>query len=217
MSLQGKPGRFISFEGGEGTGKTTQIRLLADRLRQNGIDVLTTREPGGTPSAELIRGLLVSGETDRWLPVTEAYLHAAARVEHVTRLIRPKLQSGAWVLSDRFYDSSRAYQGMGQGLGLELIDQLARLSIGTFKPDLTIVLDLPVEIGLPRANLRSGGGEDRYERMGTVFHEKLRTAFLEIASAEPERCHVIDARPDIETVSDAIWADVKSTLLDELL
>ncbi|MDA5193853.1 dTMP kinase [Govanella unica] len=205
-------GCFITFEGGEGTGKSTQIRLLADRLEQYGIEVFVTREPGGTPSGEAIRSLLVTGATDRWLPVTEALMHTAARAEHVKRFIEPALERGIWVLSDRFIDSSRAYQGIGQGLGVPLIDDLTRLAIGDFLPDLTFVLDLPVAAALPRAQTRPGN-EDRYERMGHAFHERLRQAFLDIALGEPDRCRIIDAAPSIELVAERLWDETRQALL----
>jgi len=186
------PGRFITLEGGEGTGKSTQIRLLASWLETDcGLTVTVTREPGGAPGAEDIRTLLVEGETDRWDPRTEVLLHVAARRNHVLTTVRPALESGHWVISDRFADSTRAYQGIVQGAGEAFTGSLHDLAIDGLEPDLTLVLDLPVDKGLRRA--AQGGGSDRYERMGTGFHERLRAAFLAIAKAEADRCIVIDA------------------------
>ena len=193
--------QFITFEGGEGVGKSTQISLLADRLRQAGLTVETTREPGGP-----IRDLLVKGDAD-WQPQTEALLHFAARAEHLANVVQPALNSGAWVVCDRFADSTMAYQGMVQGAGQDFVSQLYGLVVGDFCPDLTLILDMPVETGLARAHDR-GTDEDRYERMGAAFHEKLRTAFLTIAGGEPDRCIVIDAAQSVEDVSSAIWAAV---------
>lgn len=192
-------GRFITLEGGEGAGKTTQIRLLADALSACGIDVVLTREPGGSQGAEEIRALLVSGETGRWGPVTEALLHTAARRDHLERTVWPALDVGRWVICDRFFDSTMAYQGYGLGLGRDLIAALQATALGNFRPDLTLILDLPVETGLARANARRGG-EDRYERMDLDFHHRLRDGFLDIAGREPDRCAVIDAAHPVETV-----------------
>lgn len=203
-------GRFVTFEGGEGAGKSTQVRLLSERLTARGLDVITTREPGGTPGAEAIRGLLVTGDTGRWAPMTEALLHFAARSEHLDKVILPGLHEGKWVVSDRFADSTMAYQGDGQGVGREVIEVLYDLVAGSFMPDLTIILDMPVGAGLARAGKRNGGSEpgnteDRYERMGHAFHARLRNAFLDIAAREPDRCVVIDATRDIDAVANDIW------------
>jgi dTMP kinase len=197
-------GRFITFEGGEGAGKSTQVKLLAEILRKRGLDLVTTREPGGSPTAEQIRRLLVEGDT-RWDPVTEALLHTAQRREHLVHTVRPGLERGAWVISDRFADSTTAYQGAGQGVTPEQLDQLYRLIAGDFQPDLTIILDLPVEEGLKRAAGR-GGKEDRYERMGVAFHERIRAAYAEIAKRHPERCVVISALGDPTSVHAAVLA-----------
>ena len=196
-------GRFITLEGGEGAGKSTQIRLLADALIACRRKVVLTREPGGSPGAEEIRGLLVSGETGRWGPVTEALLHTAARRDHLERTVWPALEAGHWVICDRFFDSTMAYQGYGLGLGRELIATLQGAALGDFRPDLTLILDLPVEDGLARAAARRGG-EDRYERMDIAFHHRLRDGFLDIAAREPERCAIIDAAHPVETVQAAI-------------
>ncbi|MHA7062400.1 dTMP kinase [Azospirillum argentinense] len=204
-------GRFITLEGGEGAGKTTQIRLLADALIGWGKRVVLTREPGGSPGAEEIRGLLVSGETGRWGPVTEALLHTAARRDHLERTVWPALEAGHWVICDRFFDSTMAYQGYGLGLGRDLVATLQTTALGDFRPDLTLILDLPVEDGLARAVARRGG-EDRYERMDVAFHHRLRDGFLDIAAREPERCVVVDAGHPVETVQAAILDTVTRRL-----
>jgi len=196
-------GRFVTLEGGEGAGKSTQLGLLADSLRATGADVLTTREPGGAPGAEAIRRLLVDGAVGRWDAVSEALLHFAARRNHLVDTVWPALDAGRWVLSDRFADSTMAYQGVGQGLGRPAVEALYELAVGNFAPDLTLILDVSVEIGLDRAAGRAGG-EDRYERMGTEFHQRLRQAFLDIAEREPERCAVVDAGAPMEEVAAAI-------------
>lgn len=205
-------GQFITFEGGEGAGKTTQVKLLAEALDRAGIEVVTTREPGGSQGAEAIRALLVTGAVDRWDAHTEALLHTAARRDHLAKTVWPALERGAWVISDRFVDSTLAYQGYGHGLAKEFITDLTRLAIGGFAPDLTLILDLPVEAGLARAGGR-GGAEDRYERMGTAFHERLRQGFLDIARKEPDRCAVIDATAELDAVHQAVLRAVKSRLL----
>lgn len=204
-------GTFISVEGGEGSGKSTQLRRLATALGGRGIACVLTREPGGSPGSEQIRRLLVEGATGRWQPMTEALLHYAARVEHVARTIRPALARGDWVLSDRFADSTMAYQGYGHGLGVEAIDALHRLALGTMQPDLTLIFDLPVAEGLARAKAR-GGAENRYERMDVAFHERMRQGFLAIAAANPGRCVVIDALGSIEDVAARSWAAVAARL-----
>ena len=204
-------GRFITFEGGEGAGKSTQVRLLAEALRAAGIEILETREPGGCEGAEQIRRLLVEGAPERWDPLTEALLHFAARREHLLRRVWPALEAGRWVISDRFADSTHAYQGAAQGLGRETTRRLYALVVGDFAPDLTLILDLPVEVGLARAAERAaarsggeGGAETRYESMERDVHETLRRAFLAIAEEEPERCRVIDADRPAEAVQAAI-------------
>lgn len=204
-------GRFITLEGGEGAGKSTQIGRLADWLSSRGIAVETTREPGGAPGAEAIRELIVKGSIERWDAMAEALLMTAARRMHVVQRIRPALEAGRWVICDRFSDSTMAYQGYAHGLGREPVDQLQRIAIGGLKPDLTLILDLPVEAGLARAHTR-GTGEDRFERMGYDFHRRLRDGFLDIARREPERCVVIDATADIDTVTAAIRDAVASRL-----
>lgn len=197
------PLRFVTFEGGEGGGKSTQLRILADALRQTGEAVVTTREPGGAPGAEEIRRLLVEGEPGRWPAEAEALLHFAARAEHLARVIRPALDTGQWVLCDRFADSTLAYQGYGQGLDLTWLKQLRARVVGATEPGLTLILDLPVETGLGRAR-----EQQRYERMGRAFHEKLQAGFLAIAQAEPTRCTLIDATRPI----DAVASDVRGAV-----
>lgn len=204
-------GRFITFEGGEGAGKSTQLRKLAEALRQRGHDVVTTREPGGSPGAEQIRQLLVSGEPGRWDGMTEALLHFAARRDHLRATVWPALEAGKWVISDRFADSTLAYQGYGHGLPHEQIKELYRLAVGDFAPDLTLILDLPVETGLGRA-LARGGAEDRYEKMDVGFHQRLRDGFLSIAAEEPGRCTVIPADLEEAKVAAAILAVVDERL-----
>lgn len=196
-------GRFITIEGGEGAGKSTQIKALADWLRERGIVVTTTREPGGSPGAEAIRKLLVEGSADKWDGTTEALLHFAARRDHLRRTVWPALERGEWVISDRFADSTKAYQGYGHGLDLETIDRLYAIAVGKFVPDLTIILDLPVEQGLARAASRAGV-ETRYENMNIDFHRRLRNGFLDIARNEPRRCIVIDATGTVEAVQVAV-------------
>ena len=205
-------GRFISFEGGEGAGKTTQIRRLAERLSPLVGEVVLTREPGGSPGAEALRELLVRGDTDRWSPMSETLILYAAREDHLQRLIRPALARGAWVLSDRFADSTRAYQGAGGGAPADFIATLEQAVLGDARPELTFILDLPVDEGLARAAAR-GGGEERFERKGRAFHERLREGFLEIARREPQRCVVVDAAAAPERVAAQVWAAVSERLL----
>ncbi len=200
-------GKFITLEGGEGAGKTTQIELLASALKASGIDPVLTRDPGGAPGAEVIRRLLVEGTVERWQPMTEALLHFAARFEHVKETIQPALAAGRWVVSDRFSDSTIAYQGYGHDLGGETIARLHSLVLGDFLPDLALILDIPVADGLARAanrETRDGAGEDRYERMDVEFHRRLRDGFLDIARRYPERCAVIDATQGPDGVHQSI-------------
>ncbi len=209
------PARFVTFEGGEGAGKTTQIKRLGEKLAQAGIAAIATREPGGSPGAEAIRNLLVAGEVGRWDPTTEAFLMIAARRDHWLKTIKPALDQGKWVLSDRFHDSTRAYQGHGRGVADADIEALRRLAIGDTAPDLTLILDLPVADGLGRAQARlkaKASGEDRFERMDASFHERMRQGFLAIAKAEPRRCVVIDARADMDAVHAAVVAAVNERL-----
>ena len=213
--LSSVPGLFISFEGGEGSGKTTQIRRLESWFRQRGREVVVTCEPGGSPGAEEIRNLLLTGDPGRWDAVTEALLMFASRRDHVERTIRPALAEGKVVLCDRFADSSVAYQGFGHGLGAEFIRNLWQIAIDGFKPDLTLIFDLPVEVGLERAGARFANisaAEDRFERMGTEFHQRLRNGFIEIARNNPERCEIVDANGDIQLVYDRMISVVSTRL-----
>ena len=203
-------GVFITFEGGEGAGKSTQLRRLADRLRGIGREVVATREPGGSPGAEALREMVVSGSVDRWSPLAEVLIFYAARADHLERTVRPALDRGAVVVSDRFADSSRAYQGAGGGVDGALLDALETAVVGATPPDLTLILDLPVEAGLQRAAAR--GGDDRFEQKGAAFHERLRQAFRQIAAEHPARCKVIDASRSPDEVATDIWAAVQPVL-----
>jgi dTMP kinase len=184
--MSAAPARFIVFEGGEGAGKSTQVRRLAETLRAQGEDVLTTREPGGSPGAEAIRGLLVSGEAARWSPTAEALLINAARAEHLDRTIRPALAKGQWVICDRFADSTMAYQGYAMGLDRAWLEALRQRVVGETEPGLTLVFCLPVDVGLGRAV-----ASQRYEKMGRAFHETLRAAFHDIATSKDGRRRVV--------------------------
>jgi len=211
-------GKFITFEGGEGAGKSTQAAILAQRLRRAGVNVLQTREPGGTPRAEAIREILLSGKAKKFGPLGEAVLFYAARESHLELAIRPALERGTWVICDRFSDSTRAYQGAAGGLPLYAIETIDRAVVGSTQPDLTIVFDLPPELGLKRAaerKVQSASGEagenvpDRFETMNMAFHRSLREEFLSIAKAEPKRCVVVDASETPLRVEDKIWAIVR--------
>lgn len=204
-------GRFITLEGGEGAGKSTQIARLKEALEARGRVVLATREPGGAPGAEMVRKLLVEGPVERWDGTTEALLHYAARRDHLRATVWPALRRGIWVISDRFADSTRAYQGHGHGLDLAMLDRLHDIAIGDFHPDLTVMLDLPVERGLARAAARRGS-ETRYESLSLDFHERVRQGFLEIARHEPARCVVIDASGEIDATATAIARAVRERL-----
>jgi dTMP kinase len=205
-------GRFITLEGGEGAGKSVQARRLAARLAALGLETVATREPGGTPHAEQLRELILSGALRQLGPAAEAIAFTAARIDHIDALIRPALQRGAWVVCDRFADSTRAYQGAAGRLAPAFIDRLERIAVGDAQPDLTLILDIAPEQGLARAAARNGGGFDRFESEGLEFHRALRRAFLAIAEAEPQRCVVIDASADEETAAAAIWAAVQARL-----
>lgn len=204
-------GRFITLEGGEGAGKSTQQNRLVSRLTDLGHDVVATREPGGSTGGEAIRELLVNGPPDKWSATTEVLLMNAARRDHLERRIRPALERGAFVVCDRFADSTRAYQGAGGDADPALIEAIERHVVGETCPDLTLILDLPVEDGLRRAAGR-GGGEARFEAKGTEFHQRLRQGFLDIAATEPGRCVVIDAAQPQDVVSEAIWLAVRERL-----
>lgn len=198
------PGIFITFEGGEGTGKSSHARDLAESLRNSGRNVVLTREPGGSPGAEEVRALLVTGAVGRWSADAEALLNYAARDSHLRETIRPALTRGDLVLCDRFMDSSRAYQGHAGGGDMALIDMLERSIVGRTRPQLTIILDVEPEIGLERARGRGASAEDRFEKKGLDFHRKLRAAFLQIAAQEPGRCRVIDSSRAYEAVAEDI-------------
>jgi dTMP kinase len=200
-------GIFITFEGGEGAGKTSQLRNLREKLEKAGKKVVATREPGGTPGAEALRKLLVNGEAYEWDGLTETLLHFAARRDHVQKLIEPALAEGSWVLCDRFYDSTYAYQGYGHGMDVKMIDGLRNIVIGDLKPDLTFLLDLPVEEGFKRVQAAQS-----YEKLPREFHEKLRQGFLAMAKNEPKRFVVVDATQSAEKVAETIGDRVKSVL-----
>src|SRR3954447_9812349 len=206
-------GKFITFEGGEGGGKSTQAVRLANKLKSLGIGVLTTREPGGSPGAEEIRHELLSGAAKPLGLHAEAILFAAARADHLRQTIEPALSAGKWVISDRFADSTRIYQGVLGNVDPRLIGRLEKLTVGESRPDLTIVLDISPEIGLRRAKDRRGDAPiDRFEGEAFDFHKKLREAFLELAEREPNRCVVINASADPATVAEFVWAAVNARL-----
>ena len=199
-------GKFITFEGGEGGGKSTQAARMAGYLRGKGLEVLETREPGGTPESEALRDLLVQGDPDRWSAMSELLLVTAARIEHVNRLIEPALTEGKWVICDRFADSTLAYQGIAGELGLELVEQLQKLAVGATAPDVTFLLDVRAEAGLQRAEKR--GGAARFEKKGSAFHQTLRDGFLALANENPQRIVLIDG----EDTFDNVWGQIESEL-----
>lgn len=205
-------GRFITFEGGEGAGKSTQARRLTDALRARGHDVVLTREPGGSPGGERIRALVVSGEAADWSPVTETLLMFAARDDHLNAVIRPALAAGKWVVCDRFSDSTRAYQGAAGGVDPAFVEALDAAVVGVDQPDLTLIFDLPAERGLSRA-LARGEAETRFERKGTEFHARLAEAFRRIAVTHPGRCRLIDADGDVDAVAARVLAAVEAARL----
>jgi dTMP kinase len=209
-------GRFITLEGGEGAGKSTQVRLLVSQLKERGIETVATREPGGSPKAEALRHVLLSGAAARFGPRGEAILFSAARIDHVDNTIEPALARGAWVISDRFADSTRAYQGALGKLDSRFILELERIAIANARPDLTIFLDIPPEAGLLRVSKRRNGEPaDRFEAEGIEFHVALRKAFRDIAKAEPERCIVVNALAPEDDVAAAIWREVETRLLEQ--
>lgn len=204
-------GKFITFEGGEGAGKSTQVRRLASKLRATGQEVVVTREPGGSPTAEVFRGFLLSGRAKPLGVVGEAYLFAAARIDHVAETIEPALRRGAFVLCDRFCDSTRVYQGTAGGLDKAVIDHLERVAVGDTWPDLTIIIDVPIVIGLKRALMRSGGA-DRFEADAFSVHEARRRGFIEIARADPDRCALVDGTGEVDAVEAAVTRTVEDRL-----
>lgn len=205
-------GRFISLEGGEGVGKSTQLRLLAGALRARGLEVVETREPGGSPGAEAVRTLLLQGEEDRWTPEAEALLFAAARADHVAKTIRPALERGAWVVSDRFLDSSIAYQGGAGGLGADAIRALHEFGSRGFLPDRTILLRLPAEAAAERANIRDGGAADRIGARDEEYHAKVAGTFAEIARDERERVRIVDASGEPDAVTQRVLSAIEDLL-----
>ncbi len=209
-------GRFITFEGGDGSGKSTHAAVLAQHLKSSGIEVVLTREPGGSPGAEIIRHILLSGITKPMGAETEAILFAAARDDHVRGTIFPAIKAGKWVICDRFINSTRVYQGVLGHVDAQLIRSLERVTVGPIMPDLTFILDVPANVGLARATRRRGtGAADRFESEGLEFHENLRTAYRSIAEQEPSRCIIVDGRPPKDVVALRIWAAVEERLLPQ--
>jgi dTMP kinase len=211
-------GLFITFEGGEGSGKSTQIKILADRLAAAKLRAIVTREPGGSPGAEVMRHLVLSGMGKLLGPEAEALLFTAARDDHVHTVIKPALEQGVWVLCDRFSDSTRAYQGRLGQIDPRILNAMERVTIGDLKPDLTLILDVPVEIGMRRAAARRGSGTpDRFEAEDISFHQKLRDAYRRIAEDEPQRCRLIDANAAADAVAAAVWATLHERLPTDAL
>ncbi len=234
-------GKFITFEGGEGSGKSTQARILSERLRQRGLPVLTTREPGGSPFAECVRELLLDPATPAHGAMPEALLFYAARADHLETVIRPALKAGTWVVCDRFSDSTRVYQGSAGALNPQIVEALDLIVVTNSRPDLTLIIDVPVDVGLGRAQLRltqrqvaaaaeargrKPGSEtstlatdrlvtDRYESRDVAFHARLRQGFTDLANAEAERCAIIDGHHDSAVVAASVWATVRTRLLLE--
>jgi dTMP kinase len=206
-------GKFISFEGGEGSGKSTQIKMLAERLAAAKLRAIVTREPGGSPGAEIIRHLVLSGMGKLLGPDAETLLFAAARDDHVRTVIQPALGQGTWVLCDRFSDSTRVYQGRLGQVSSGVLNAMQRVTIGDLKPDLTIILDIPVEVGMQRAAARRGKGvPDRFEAEDLQFHQDLREAYKQIAAEDPERCVLIDANAEAEAVAAQVWQALRDHL-----
>jgi len=206
-------GRFVTFEGGEGVGKSTQVKMLASRLENEGVRVVLTREPGGSPGAEIMRHLVLSGMGKLLGAEAETLLFAAARDDHVRSVILPALNQGSWVLCDRFFDSTRAYQGSQGKVAPDVLNAMQRVTIGDLRPDLTIILDVPVEVGMQRAAARRGSGAaDRFESEDVKFHKGLREAFRSIAADDPKRCVLIDATAAPESVSHIVWDAVRERL-----
>ena len=206
-------GVFITLEGGEGAGKSTQLTRLAEKLRAEERTVVTTREPGGTPNAEAIRELVLAHKADGWTPLSDVFLMMAARADHIAGLIEPALASGDWVICDRFSDSTRVYQGIVGGLSDDLITDLHDRALGDTRPDLTLVFDVDPQIGLARVDARAEE-KTRFDAQSMAFHRAVRSGFLDIARAEPERCVVIDASAEPDTVTDAVWNAIASAFVE---
>ena len=205
-------GRFITLEGGEGVGKSTQLKRLAEALRARGREVVETREPGGSPGAEAIRRLLLEGEVDRWTPQTEALLFAAARADHTARTILPALDQRKWVLCDRYLDSSLAYQGGAGGVGMDAVMRLHEIGSGGLLPDRTLLLDLPVHDASSREFSRDEGRLDRFGRKGGSYHDGVAGAFRSLAAANPQRFRVVDAEGSIDEVTGRLFAAIEDLL-----
>lgn len=205
-------GKFITLEGGEGAGKSTQIAYLATYLRSRGLEVIETREVGGSPAAEEIRKLWLTKADGVWDPITEILLIAAARRDHLIKKIWPALDRGQWVISDRFIDSTRAYQGIALNLGVDKVNRLYEFMAGDFQPDITFLLDLPVYIGMSRVGKR-GGEDDRFQQKDVLFHQTLRNAYLSLAAIYPERIKIIDAQVAVESVTQQIQHDINQYIL----
>lgn len=205
-------GRFVTLEGGEGAGKSTQLKRLAEALRARGLTVVETREPGGSPGAEAIRSLLLGGDKDRWTAEAEALLFAAARADHVARVIRPALERGEWVLCDRFVDSSIAYQGYAGELGAEAVRQLHAIGSQGFYPDRTLLLELTTDAGADRARQRDSGGGDRIGSRDTGYHDAVAAGFAALAADEPQRIQRVDASGTPEVVTARLIAAIEDLL-----
>ena len=205
-------GRFITLEGGEGTGKSTQAARLATLMRDCGLEVIETREPGGSPGAERLRAVLLDGPTDGWDPIAEALIISAARRSHLEETVKPALARGAWVVCDRFADSTMAYQGFGHGVDAGALEMLYDLVAGPFLPDLTLILDLDPRTALARAEAR--GGVNRFERLGTAFHHRVNLGFLDIASRDPERCALVSAQGTADDVTTRLKAVLEARMAD---
>lgn len=215
IGISNNVGLFVTFEGGDGVGKSTQLKELAKRLRADGQTVTETREPGGVPGAEAIRELLVTGQADRWTPLAEALMMNAARAEHLDKKIVPALQRGEIVLCDRFADSTMAYQGYAGAVGQQTIEQLYQIVVGPYSPDVTFILHTKPGQGLDRAKAR-GSDEQRFESKGSEYQNDVAKAFVSIAHADPDRCLLVDAQQSIDTAADTIFQHIKDQYQDKL-
>ncbi|MCH2321975.1 MAG: dTMP kinase [Hyphomicrobiales bacterium] len=205
---------FITFEGGDGSGKSTQVNLLKDYLDNLNFETIKTREPGGTPSAEILRDLLTTGEVEKWTPMSEALLMWASRYEHLIQVIEPALNSGKNVICDRFYDSTYAYQGVAHNLGIDKMEKLKKIIIGDIEPDVTFVLDIDPKVGLKRS-LDRPNQENRFESYNIDFHNKIRSAFLEIAKKNKNRCVVVDASLNEQEINNLIITVIDNLITDK--